>query len=177
MEILSLKTNPINQNNYSKNALTPENIGSLLFYPVGYTPETCLSCDGYILKIVDYEPLYSVIGKDFNSGSERSDEFRIPDYNVTKRFLQPGSSGFGKQIAAGLPNIIGNIGSWQMGGDNNCNGAFSMTYSYQGAYGGSSSKEFFQGANFYASRCSSIYGNSTTVQPPSQIVHICIRYK
>ena len=28
-----------------------------------------------------------------------------------------------------------------------------------------------------ASANNSIYGNSTTVQPPSQLVHICIRYR
>ena len=31
--------------------------------------------------------------------------------------------------------------------------------------------------DFNASRSSSIYGKSSTVQPPSQGVHVCIRYK
>ena len=38
-----------------------------------------------------------------------------------------------------------------------------------------SSSERYIGFN--ASRCSGIYGASSTVQPPSQIVHYCIKYK
>ena len=37
-----------------------------------------------------------------SSYSEKSDEFRIPDYNITKRFLQPGDN-VGALIEAGLP--------------------------------------------------------------------------
>lgn len=171
MEIISLKTHALNQNNYNKNVLTPENVGALLIYPVGYTPETCLSCDGYILKIIDYELLYSIIGKNFNSGTESTDEFRIPDYNISKRFLQP-SQEPSKTYEAGLPNITGTL----MGIDDN-------SWSYSGAFyskalGGTSGGNL-NGSwpGFDASRCSAIYGRSSTVQPPSQGVHICIRYK
>ena len=176
MEILNLLTNEINQNGYHFNKLTLDKIGILYIAPVNLIPEDCLACDGYVLKIVDYKKLFSAIGTKFNTGSENSDEFRIPDYNITGRFLQPGTN-VGNQINAGLPDITGNVGGWQMGGGNNCNGAFAMTYSNRGGYGGSSGAEYFQGANFYASRCSSIYGSSSTVQPPSQIVHLCIKYK
>ena len=44
MEIKSLKTNPLNQNNYNKNALTPEVVGSLITYPINYVDENCLPC-------------------------------------------------------------------------------------------------------------------------------------
>lgn len=166
MEILSLKTNPLNQNNYNKNTLTPENIGSLLIYPVGYTPETCLSCDGYVLKIVDYELLYSVIGKKFNSGSEQSDEFRIPDYNISKRFLQPGVD-VGSFIEAGLP-------------DHN-HSVVAFYWNYPGAAeegrGNPDYGNHLQLWTTNASASNPIYGRSSTVQPPSQIVHVCIRYK
>lgn len=172
MEILSLKTNPLNQNNYNKNKFTPENVGSLLIYPVGFTPETCLSCDGYVLKIVDFELLYSVIGKQFNSGSENSDEFRIPDYNITGRFLQPNSIPT-KKFEAGLPNITGAVGAIGKTGAK-YTGAF-YYHSAGGALSNSGEADF--NAGFDASRCSAIYGKSSTVQPPSQGVHVCIRYK
>jgi len=175
MKILSLKTNSLNQNNYNKNILTPENVGSLLIYPVGYTPETCLSCDGYILKIVDYELLYSVIGTKFNSGTEAEDEFRIPDYNVTKRFLQPGSN-VGTQIAAGLPNIVGHIETRYRGQFYNASGAFKTSSIVQDLSGAGVSSAYQQ-ADFKAFYSNSLYGKSSTVQPPSQIVHVCIRYK
>lgn len=171
MKIKSLKTNPLNQNNYNKNSLTPEFVGSLVIYPKNYTHEKTLACDGYVLKIQDYEQLYSVIGKDFNDGTESNDEFRIPDYNISGRFLQPNSKA-GTKIEAGLPNIVGTIGV--------CGTGYTPTGAFQYWKKGaalSNSGEADNLHDFNASRCSKIYGNSTTVQPPAQGVHVCIRYK
>lgn len=178
MNLTNLITNEINQNNYHFNKLTRNKIGILYIAPVNMVPDDCLACDGYVLKISDYKKLYSAIGNQFNTGSENSDEFRIPDYNITKRFLQPGNEVTTK-IDAGLPNITGgwnNVGV--EGGYNYSSGAF-----YNNNIGGN----FFYHASgrgggiggFYmnASRSSSIYGKSSTVQPPSQVVHICIKYK
>ncbi|MBQ2611252.1 tail fiber protein, partial [bacterium] len=89
MNIKDLITNEINQNGYHFNKLTKNKIGILYFAPVNIVPDDCLACDGYVLKIVDYKKLYSAIGNKFNNGSENSDEFRIPDYNIPGRFLQP----------------------------------------------------------------------------------------
>lgn len=175
MEILSLLTNEINQNGYNFNLLTKNKIGFLYIAPVNVVPDDCLACDGYVLKISDYRKLHAVIGTTFNTGSEASDEFRIPDYNITKRFLQPGAN-VGTQIAAGLPNITGIIGTgnWGLSTGQTLSGAFysggGKTY---GVYGQSVGHQ----CNFAASNSNPLYGASSTVQPPSQIVHICIRYK
>lgn len=178
MKISNLITNEVNQNGYHFNKLTRNKIGILYIAPVNIVPDDCLACDGYILKIVDYKKLYSVIGRQFNTGNENSDEFRIPDYNISKRFLQPGND-VGSLLEAGLPNITGgwnNVGAEP--GYNYASGAF---------YGNNINGTFFYHASgrggtvggFYlnASRSSAIYGKSSTVQPPSQIVHICIKYK
>lgn len=166
MEILGLKTNLLNQNDYTNNQLTPDFIGSLITYPINYTHPKCLPCDGYVLKIIDYEPLYSIIGKQFNDGTEAEDEFRIPDYNISKRFLQPGSNA-GTKIAAGLPDHTHTVVAlyWDSSGIVE-EGRGNPDYGHQKTL--TTSK---------ASANNSIYGNSTTVQPPSQLVHICIRYK
>lgn len=166
MEIFKLTTNPLNQNSYSKNLLTPEFIGSLLIYPVNCIPDNCLSCDGYILKIEDYKLLYSVIGTQFNSGTEAEGEFRIPDYNITGRFLQPGTN-VGTQIAAGLPDHTHTITAfyWNASGIAE-EGRGNPDYGHQKTL--TSSK---------ASASNPIYGKSSTVQPPSQVVKVCIRYK
>ena len=172
MEILSLLTNEINQNGYNFNLLTKNKIGFLYIAPVNVVPEDCLACDGYILKIADYRKLHAVIGTTFNTGSEASDEFRIPDYNITGRFLQPGAN-VGTQISAGLPNITG--GNTVVSPYNSTPyGAFATTSGSQNIHGGG---EWYSVSNFNASRSSSIYGKSSTVQPPSQIVHVCIKYK
>lgn len=173
MEIKNLKTNPLNQNNYNINKHTPDQVGSLVVYPVNYTHENTLSCDGYVLLIEDYPLLYSVIGKKFNTGTEKTTEFRIPDYNVSGRFLQPSSSPATKK-EAGLPNITGRMGNTDSA-SSSATGAFyrSGTSGKMENSNGSADPNIY----FDASRSSSIYGNSSTVQPPSQGVLVCIRYK
>lgn len=176
MELLNLITNEINQNNYHFNKLTRNKIGILYIAPVNMVPDDCLACDGYVLKISDYKKLYSAIGSQFNTGSENSDEFRIPDYNITKRFLQPGND-VGTQINAGLPNITGSLVNIDGGGYNSgADGAFQVVSQFA-AHGRGTNNSTHSSFNFYASRCSSIYGSYSTVQPPAQIVHICIKYK
>lgn len=174
MEIKGLKTQPLNQNNYNNNQLTPEFIGSLVTFPINYTHPKCLPCDGYVLKIADYEPLYSVIGTQFNNGTESEDEFRIPDYNITGEFLQP-SAIANTSIVAGLPNITG-----YYGGDDYKLSTIGGAFYYSGTGSGQHSESItgsFNTIQFNASRSSAIYGRSTTVQPPARTVHVCIRYK
>src|SRR5574344_308780 len=104
MKLFNLSVNQLNQNGYSKNMQTKGKIGALFAFPINHTPDDCLSCDGYSLLIVDYKDLYNLLGKSFNQLNDPDDTFRIPDYNVSKRFLQPGSE-VGTLINAGLPNI------------------------------------------------------------------------
>ena len=143
MKLVSLKTNPLNQNNYNRNALTPEFIGSLVIYPVDITPEKCLPCDGYKLKKADYAQLYAVIGNKYNDGK------------------------VGTQIAAGIPDHTHTVVAlyWDSNGIVE-EGRGNPDFGHQKTL--TTSK---------ASANNSIYGKSKTVQPPSQIVHICIRYK
>ena len=51
MEIQNLLTNQINQNGYHKTVLTREKIGALYTFPIDFTPEDCLACDGYSFYI------------------------------------------------------------------------------------------------------------------------------
>lgn len=166
MELITLSTNEINQNGYHLNKMTRNKIGFIYTAPIKIVPDDCLACDGYVLKIADYKKLYSVIGKTFNTGTEAEDEFRIPDYNISKRFLQPGSSA-GTKIAAGLPDHTHTVVAlyWDSSGIIE-EGRGNPDYGHHRTL--TTSK---------ASANNSIYGNSTTVQPPSQLVHICIRYK
>ena len=142
--------------------------------PINITPDDCLACDGYILKISDYKKLYLVIGKAFNSGNELEDEFKIPDYNITGRFLQAGMNA-SKIIYPGLPNITGSF-SITRAAPTNGTGAFSTTTAWGWGEGDNVSTGGGN-AQFNASHSNAIYGASTTVQPPSQIVHLCIKYR
>lgn len=177
MEILNLSTNQLNQNGYHYNKLTREKIGFIYTAPIKIVPDDCLACDGYVLKKVDYQNLFAVIGTNFNNGDEASDEFRIPDYNVSNRFLQP-SQDVGIKKEAGLPDITGSINFSGIDGWANSNAAFTQTLSSgagRGHNGGSGNCSVV--FNFTASNSSAIYGNSSIVQPPSHTVHLCIKYK
>ena len=176
MELLTLYTNEINQNGYHLNKLTRNKIGFIYTAPIKIVPDDCLACDGYVLKIEDYKKLYSVIGSTFNNGEEAEDEFRIPDYNVTKRFLQP-SNEVARKIAAGLPDIEGGYRHHGWGGDSYYGACYDnfQSFNYYGT--GNQALSYKNGFKFKASASNSIYGNSTTVQPPAQTVHLCIKYK
>ena len=173
MKISNLITNEVNQNEYHFNKLTRNKIGILYVAPVNIVPEDCLACDGYVLKIIDYKKLHSVIGNYFNTGEEAEDEFRIPDYNITGRFLQP-SKNVGISINAGLPNIIGDFTCRS----SHSSGCFRSTYHSVGqAYWNNVNNDSFYLKTLNAGLSNEIYGSSNTVQPPSQTVHICIKYK
>jgi hypothetical protein len=78
-------------------------------------------------------------------------------------------------IAAGLPNITGSIALYDVAqAQSVANGAFTLdTTAGNGDYTGTNSntRKHFK-ANFSASSSNSIYGNSTTVQPPAYVVNV-----
>jgi hypothetical protein len=102
---------------------------------------------------------------------------------LSGRVLQGADSGHnaGSNIEAGLPNIIGQ-GYWIHSRDeNNYSGAFYLNKNDSGDYNKnqnvtSSGGEDFSPVHFDASRSSSIYGNSITVQPSALATNFCIKY-
>ena len=83
-----------------------------------------------------------------------------------------GSNG-GTTISAGLPNITGNTQNAVISGGSNgtyTNGAFTEKRTTGGVGTGSSFRNDV--LSFDASHSNSIYGNSTTVQPPAYVVNV-----
>lgn len=79
-------------------------------------------------------------------------------------------------IAPGLPNITGGAGSTD-GWNNDQNfayatGAFGRANSVFGRRASAGENTNYRGFDFDASRCSAIYGASTTVQPPAYVVNV-----
>lgn len=72
-------------------------------------------------------------------------------------------------IAAGLPNITGYFGGLRTEGGTTSSGAFYNGGNNMGAANGQGTN---CSVNFDASRSSSIYGNSNTVQPPAYRVNV-----
>ena len=94
--------------------------------------------------------------------------------------MQP-SQNAGGLIEAGLPNITGVTGADAI---NNSKGLGRGEPTGPFYYNGNANYNVAVSGGTYSvkvemdlSRANSIYGNSTSVQPPSQLVHICIKYK
>ncbi len=85
--------------------------------------------------------------------------------------LWTASSGAGGTISAGLPNITGDFGAKTYSADTDGTGAFRWTWTDSGVTPSGTNKDKNTRIDFNASRSSSIYGNSTTVQPPAYKVY------
>ena len=153
--------------------------GSYIQFAGSQAPAGFLVCNGGEISRTTYSALFAVIGTTYGGG-DGSTTFNLP--NLTDRFLQ-GSTTSGTVKNAGLPNITGVL-------NNEVGNAVRAWGGYQGA--------LFDGANepqtrdpvtdlnhffnkpvnfgFDASRSNSIYGNSSTVQPPALTCLICIKY-
>lgn len=137
---------------------------------VGY-----LLCNGAAVSRTTYENLFAIIGTAFGAG-DGSTTFNLPDFR-NKTFW--GASGnLMKEIAAGLPNISGEISPCV---ENTGYSTTSEAFSYKSTRSTVTISSTFLTRNcgifdFKASRCSKVYGKSTTVQPPAIAVNIFIKY-
>ena len=143
-------------------------IGSYIQFAGSQAPAGFLVCNGGEISRTTYAKLFAVIGTTYGNG-DGSTTFNLP--NLTDRFLQ-GSTTVGTYKSAGLPNITG-VSSGNQDQAGAISGAF---YYINGDLKNSGDKPYACREGFKASRCSTIYGNSTTVQPPALTCLICIKY-
>ena len=139
------------------------------------TPAGWLLCDGSAVSRTDYAALFAVIGTTYGTG-DGSTTFNLP--NLTDKFIE-GSATSGTTKAAGLPNITGFIRTVNSSTNPTDTGAFLVadeSWSMKNVQASSGSVTPFQYAQFSASRSNSIYGNSTTVQPPALTMRYIIKY-
>lgn len=132
-----------------------------------------LLCDGSSYLQSDYPALFECLGIKFGGDDTH---FNVPD--LRGRFLQMVSADavVGDMKDAGLPNITGTAqGSTQQSTTTlAASGCFKQgSVSQQRASAGNSQGFLL---NFDASLSSSIYGKSSTVQPPSMLVNYFIKY-
>ena len=150
-------------------------IGEIKQYLGATIPDKYLLCNGQEIAQADYPELYAVIGSLECCQSGNEGMFKVPD--LQDRFVQGANGNLGTVKEAGLPNITG---SWNhssgYGSFTNNNGAITVTSEGNPARG---TGEGWQNEHisFDASRSSSIYGKSDTVQPPAISVNYIIRAK
>ena len=158
-------------------------VGSISLFAGATLPEGYLLCDGAALSREVYAELFDAIGTAWGDG-DGSTTFNLPD--LTDKTAWGGdSSAVGNYKAAGLPGITGELlqdgvdadtdngliwggnGALYVGGQQDNNAA---------SYTPSSTSRRPKRMGFDASRSSSVYGNSTTVQPPAAVMQFCIKY-
>lgn len=122
-----------------------------------------LYCDGSSFSITDYPELYAILGTNI-----------LPD--MRGKFLE-GSDIAGKVLKAGLPNIMGYFGDFMDNWGTKNEGCFYMTRVPKRGYVALDSLGNSWTIHYDASRCSNIYGQSETVQPPAVTVRYYIRAK
>ena len=135
----------------------------------GSIPDGWVICNGAAVSRSTYAALFAAIGTTYGTGNG-STTFNLPD--LTNRFIE-GSNTAGTVLAAGLPNITGNISAFK----SSISGAFegsNDTNRYDGW--NDSQDEYAVSTSFDASRSNGIYGASSTVQPPALTMRFCIKY-
>lgn len=143
--------------------------GTVIAYAPNSAPSGYLLCNGAEVSRTTYADLFAKIGTTYGTGNG-STTFNVPDLNG--RFIQGAHNG-GSYISAGLPNITGQ--SNDAAGPSATNGgALYQTESNGSTVGGTNFK--FKTLCFDASRSNSIYGSSTTVQPPALTMRFYIKY-
>lgn len=138
-------------------------------------PDGWLACDGTAVSRITYANLFSKIGTTYGTG-DSSTTFNLP--NLTDRFIQ-GNNTAGTVKNAGLPDISGRILPSIISGAGAVANVGSGAFNTGGQttvikIGGNISNISYFSLDFAASRSSSIYGNSTTVQPPALTMRFAI---
>ena len=148
-------------------------VGVVQAFAGSTTPEGWLLCDGSAVSRTEFADLFAVIGDTYGAG-DGSTTFNLP--NLTDRFIE-GSTTAGSVKVAGIPTITGSLDGattlnvvidGALGWEQTDATDYSMTYQ--------SGSMRYGKITFDASNSDSIYGNSTTVQPPALTMRYIIKY-
>ena len=164
-------------------------VGSVVAYSGTATtaPEGFLWCNGAKYNKLTYPELYQAIGETYTPASEKGGStFRVPDLTDKIPWQSgslSGSKAVGSEIAAGVPNITGTFHARPINSTmGSATGMFTQTFRNE-----INNSFSLGGGNFVGSigemkytlnarSQNSIYGNSSTVQPPAISMKFMIRY-
>ena len=146
--------------------------GTVVAFAANATPTGgFLLCNGSNVSRTTYANLFSAIGTVYGEG-DGSTTFTLP--SLANKFIM-GHGTAGTVKSAGLPNITGSFHLGSCGAqDKVSSGCFSFGTEYNGDDNNSKSKG--NAVNFSAKSSNSIYGASTTVQPPAVTMRYYIKY-
>ena len=149
--------------------------GTMIAFAGKSVPDGWLLCNGALVSRTTYARLFAVIGTAWGAGDGRT-TFKLPD--ADGRVMQGATdvSKVGKYLEAGLPNITGEIYK-SLTNDREIiiNGAFSVI-SAIAEYGNTyRSGDMRPDIRFDAYRSNTVYGESSSVQPPALQALIIIK--
>lgn len=152
----------------------PSVVGVVQAFAGSTTPQGWLLCDGSAVSRTDYAALYAVIGTTYGAGNG-STTFNLP--NLIDKFVE-GSATAGTVKSAGLPNITGTFQTRYPWNGAIVTGAFTSptTGEPTSVQAAASTQLNYNTVSFNANKSNSIYGNSTTVQPPALTMRYIIKY-
>lgn len=166
-------------------------IGEVRWFAMPQPPEGWLVCNGAAVGTSNYAALFAAIGKTFTPQLTSTDpDVENPEYSDPTVFRLPnligkvpwGSTSVGTVLDAGMPNIAGTATFINSDGEDQTNypdtgcfywGTYTHTWTTYSTNKGPAKRNL----NFSASRSNSIYGKSSTVQPPALCLLPCIRYE
>lgn len=141
--------------------------GTILPFDGTNVPSGYLVCNGAAVSRTTYAALFAVLGTRHGEGDGKT-TFNLP--NAHRRFLEmtTTTSEVGETVEAGLPNITGQFRA-QGSPDKRTQNSGAFANDGKGRVDGGLSNEgdYEDLRSFNASRCSALYGGSSTVQPPS----------
>ena len=143
-------------------------------YSLRSEKEGWLLCNGQAVSRTIYQELFATIGTTYGQG-DGSTTFNVPDYRG--KFLQmvDTTHDVGTEMEAGLPNITGTMKSDISEGS--ATGCLQIDTPWSaGMWQGAVSMARMRDWSFDASLSNSIYGKSSTVQPPAFMVNYFIKY-
>lgn len=148
--------------------------GTIIQFAGKTIPDGYLSCNGALVSRTQFADLFAAIGTTWGTGDGKT-TFKLP--NMHHRFLEgtTTTSEVGTYVEAGLPNISGTLYLDDLDSSRKptLSGAFydtgKRTTDPAGNYGGGCV------AGLSATRSSSVYGKSQTVQPASLRLIPCIK--
>jgi microcystin-dependent protein len=149
-------------------------VGEIRIYGGSTAPTGFFLCNGDAISRTTYAGLFGVIGTTYGVG-DNSTTFNIPD--LRDKFPQGANSNLGTTKSAGLPNITGNFTTYNRNNiEYSADGAITIGTSTSINATTSAGTGYITPYSFNASNSNSIYGNSTTVQPPALCVNYIIKY-
>lgn len=147
--------------------------GMVSYFGLDTVPEGWLICNGANVSRTTYAALFAAIGTRFGAG-DGSTTFTLP--NLHERFIEgtTTTSQVGTKLEAGLPNITGEVGETLTYTGSPTTGAFELELGEK-TYAWDTGQGQVAYPKLYASRSSSIYGGSDSVQPSSLQLLPCIK--